>query len=129
MTLALRDNDSTDIFYKAVQTLSKSVDHYVEKFTKDANLSYFYFPIIALDCPLFEFKLLESGETELSPIQEVAYLSRNPNSNNLDSTIDVVTKTRLAEYAEVFSNAADSFIKANKKGIEAFVAEIKKPVG
>ncbi|HEY4291236.1 MAG TPA: hypothetical protein VGN00_29245 [Puia sp.] len=129
MTLALRDGDATDIFYKAIQTLTKAVDHYVDKFASNNNLLYFYFPVIALDCPLFELKLLENGETELVQIQQSAYLSRNPKDNNLDSSVDILTKPSIAEYAKFYSKAITRFMSSNKNEIKKFIEEINKPFG
>jgi hypothetical protein len=129
MTLALRDSDATDIFYKAIQTLNKSVEYYIDKFTEHSSLSYFYFPVIALDCPLFELKLLESGKTELLQIQQCAYLSRNPKDNILDSSVDIITKLSLAEYAEFYSKAIDKFMSINSSEIKSYVEGTNKPFG
>ena len=104
LTQAFRDGDAPDIPYKAIQAVTKSIDSFITQSDKnEKNLIYLYFPIIAIESPLFEVELLFTNEIEIKEVNQSAYLIRNSN-NNISSILSVVTKSSISNFAE---NAAE----------------------
>lgn len=125
LTQALRDGDTPDITYKAVQTITKSIESYISRYdSKPEAKLYYYFPLIVTDCPLFEVKLQNDNTIDIQETLHSIYLARNPKDNNLTSAVQILNKEVIGDYAMTCYNNIKEIEQTYKSEILSFLTNV-----
>ena len=125
LSQAFKD-EGLDIPYKAIQTLNKALHFLIKKVGDRYGNVAFYFPIVAIENPLFEVELTQDDLLAINEVEFTTYLGRKAESNNSYFIVDIVTKSAMSNYAMTLGKMIDNFYKRNIEELNKFVEDYNK---
>jgi len=124
ITQAFRpDNEGPDIPYKAIQTINKSLNYFIEKLDKRGKSITFYFPVIAVDNPIFQAELLPTNEIEIKEVAQSTFVGRQTKEDNEFLIIDIINRSMIDHYAKKIKDLIADFLEAHEEHLDLFVED------
>jgi len=124
--------EQSDMAYKAIMSASRAAkgmakysDEYYNKlrvFSMDI-----YFPVVVITGRLFKCTLGASDSIELSEINQGALICTNPDSGEINSTIEIVTESGLPVYLQERVAWIDKLFERLSLGVESLDTFLNSP--
>ncbi len=123
MTTAFRNgHDSKDNAYSSIESVVGASTAIAKRFQK-SPIAAVIFPVIVFDGHLFQSHLSETGEMELTQLDEAVLLWRNQATGHPNTIINVVDRRMLQQFVKRCRETADALFGIDKNKLGAILGQ------